>query len=90
MHAVFRYEEFQRFMQARGIQQDASVRQALSYHCRRGKLLRIRRSLYAVNPELNASKEVDPYLVAAYAAPQVVIAYAAGHGKPKAEARSPQ
>ena len=62
-------------MQARGVTQDTSVRQMLSYYARKEKVIRIRRSLYAVNPELSAAGNIDPYLVAAYATPHAVLAY---------------
>lgn len=74
-HPVFRYEEFQSFMHARGVTQDPSIRQLLSYYCQKDLIIRIRRSLYAANPELTTSKTIDPYLIAAYATPQAILAY---------------
>lgn len=75
-HPVFQYETFQSFMQKNeGVAQDASIRQILSYYYKTGKITRIRRSLYAVNPEFSHSLAVDPYLVVAYASPDAIIAY---------------
>ena len=75
-HPVFSYEAFQAFMQKNeGVTRDASIRQLLSYYHKTGKLTRIRRSLYAVNPEFSYSLAVDPYLVAAHASSDAIIAY---------------
>ncbi len=73
-HPVFRYEAFQAFMEGRGVL-PTSIRQLLSYYTKNGQLVRIRRGLYAVNPELSRAQSVDPYLVAAHAAPDAVLGY---------------
>lgn len=73
-HLVFRAEEF--FDSRKQIQHD-SKNSSLSYHSANGKLIHIRRGLYAVVPEtIDADIYiVDPFLVAAKATDDAVIAY---------------
>ncbi|OGO93534.1 MAG: hypothetical protein A3F10_05780 [Coxiella sp. RIFCSPHIGHO2_12_FULL_42_15] len=76
-HPVFRYEEFANFMKERGIAHPASVRQQLSYYHKAGRLLHLRRMLYAVKPAGLETEDhwVDPYLIAAKASKESVLAY---------------
>ena len=74
-HAVFRYEEFAAFMTSQGTHRPESWRQQLSYHQKAGHLIHIRKFLYAVKPMLSQEAWIDPYLIAAKAAADGVIAY---------------
>lgn len=73
-HPVFRYETFKAFMQERGINNEASIRQSLSYYHSKGKIIRVRRLLYVVAPQ-NQSQGYDPYLIASQATQEAVLAY---------------
>jgi len=75
-HPVFRYEEFSNFMKNNGTNLNSSIRQLLSYYHKQGKIISIRRLLYAVNPEtISAGQEIDPYLVAAKATQSAILGY---------------
>lgn len=73
-HPVFRYETFKTFMEGQGASRDASIHQALNYYRARGKIISIRRLLYAVQSEIEQTY-VDPYLVAANAVSGAVISH---------------
>lgn len=75
IHPVFRYEEFAEFMASQGIHRPESWRQQLSYHQKAGHLIHIRKYLYAVKPMLSQEPWIDPYLIAAKAAADSVLAY---------------
>ncbi|PIQ42720.1 MAG: transcriptional regulator [Gammaproteobacteria bacterium CG12_big_fil_rev_8_21_14_0_65_46_12] len=75
-HPVFRYEAFSAYMREQeGAAREASIRQRLNYYHKTGKVSQIRRSLYAVNPEFSVAPAIDPYLIAAYATPEAILAY---------------
>lgn len=74
-HPVFRYEEFAAFMRSQGTNRPESWGQQLSYHQKAGHLIHIRKFLYAVKPMLSQEPWIDPYLIAAKAAADGVIAY---------------
>jgi predicted transcriptional regulator of viral defense system len=76
-HPVFRFEEFAQFMQSQGTERVASWRQQLNYHRKTGKLVHIRKSLYAVKPVSIAEEAfwIDPYLIAGKAAGDAVLSY---------------
>lgn len=74
-HVVFRYEEFAEFMIQRGITNPASWRQQLQYHCKQGHIKRIRRLLYTVIKSSFSTIAIDPYMIAAKAHQDAVLAY---------------
>lgn len=73
-HPVFRVDEF---AAARKETRRVSQHALLSHHCGTGKLLHVRRGLYAVVPEgfEAESFRVDPYLIAAKATDDAILAY---------------
>lgn len=76
-HPVFRYKEFESFLGSRGNLSDRTKDSLLAYYTRTGRILRVRRGLFASVP-LGASPEncsVDPYLVAAKLTDDAVLAY---------------
>lgn len=86
MHAVFTVEELDRFLCARGSGNPNTRRSLLTYYRKKGRIIRIRRGLYATVPvgDDPTSSPVDPYLVAAKLTPDAVIAYHSAlefHGK---------
>ncbi len=84
--AVFTVEEVERYLSERGSGNAHTRKSLLAYHRRRGRIVRVRRGLYArvprgMDPE---TTPVDPYLVAAGAAPDAVLGYHTAlefHGK---------
>jgi predicted transcriptional regulator of viral defense system len=85
-HPVFTVEELDAFQQSRGSKSSATRKTILSRQEARGRVVRVRRGLYAAVP-LGVSPEdapVDPYLVASRLAPDAVLGYhtaAELHGK---------
>ena len=77
LHAVFTVDELDRFLSARGSGKPNTRKSLLTYHRSRGRIVRVRRGLYAtVPPGANpASSPVDPYLVAARMTADAVLAY---------------
>lgn len=81
---VFTQEEFLAF--GAGKRSPLTARNLLAHHTASGRLLRVRRGLYATVPRGVSPIEarVDPYLVATKLAPDAVVAYHAAlrfHGK---------
>ena len=76
-HAVFTVEEVARYLSDRGSSNPLTRRSLLNYHRKRGRILRVRRGLYATVPwgRDPASIVVDPYLVAAKLTGDAVLAY---------------
>ena len=76
-HAVFTVDELDRFLAGRGSGNSNTRKSLLNYHRRRGRVIRVRRGLYATVPlGLDpASTVVDPYLVAANMTEDAVLAY---------------
>jgi predicted transcriptional regulator of viral defense system len=75
-HPVFHYEEFSRFMEQQGVTKPASCRQQLSYYHKTGRLVHLRRLLYAVKPSTAGPDFwIDPYLIASKATQDAVLAY---------------
>ena len=84
-HSVFSHGEFLATLEARG-RSKATANNLLALHLASGKLLRVRRGLYAVLPRgVNPTMaDVDPYLVASRLQDDAVVAYHAAlqfHGK---------
>jgi len=85
-HAVFSVKDVQQFLAEHGSTNPKTRKALLSYHRSRGRILPIRRGLYASIPSGYAlvSYAVDPVLIAAKMADDSVIAYHTAleyHGK---------
>src|SRR5262245_54152187 len=76
-HPVFRLEEFAQFMRNAGTKRAASWWGLLSYHCKSGRLVRIRKSVFAAKPISVTAEEfwIDPYLVAGKASADAVLSH---------------
>lgn len=76
-HPVFRYEEFARWKTEQGTINPQAVHKALFYYTKTGRLLNVRRGLYAVIPPDGTSEQVsvDPYLLASKVSNDSVLAY---------------
>ncbi len=85
-HAVFTVDEVDRFLSTRGSGKPSTRKSLLTYHRNQGRIIPIRRGLYATVP-LGSDPEstmVDPYLVAAKMSEDAVLAYHTAlefHGK---------
>ena len=76
-YAVFTLEELDRFLEEKGEFNSHTRNALLSYHKENGRIISVRRGLYAVVP-VGASPEtcpVDPYLLAAKMVKDAVLAY---------------
>jgi len=85
-HAVFTVEELDRFLSARGSGNPNTRKSLLTYYRNQGRVIPIRRGLYATVPLGGdpTSSPVDPYLVVAKMTPDAVLAYHTAlefHGK---------
>ena len=76
-HPVFRMDEFLQWKTLQGTSNPVASHSALKYYVKKGRLIRIRRNLYAVVPPNSLPDEllVDPYLVAAKVAKDSILAY---------------
>ena len=76
-HAVFTVEELDRFLSDRGSRNTSTRSSLLAYHRKQGRILHVRRGLYATVPwgVDPASMTVNPYLVAAKMTEDAVLAY---------------
>jgi len=76
-HPVFRHDEFAAFLEALGGRSARTTDSILAYHVRTGRLLRVRRGLYATVPHGfdPGTFPVDPYLLASNRARDAVLAY---------------
>ena len=76
-HAVFTHDQFVDFLKSNGSGNARTQDTLLAYHVKAGHVLRIKRGLYAVVPEGASAEDypVDPYLVAAKATPDSLLAY---------------
>ncbi len=85
-NTLFTIEDLDRFLADRGAGNTSTRKSLLTYHRNRGRVLQVRRGLYAAVPEGTdpAEYSVDPYLVAAKLAADAVLAYHTAleyHGK---------
>lgn len=85
-HAVFTVEELDHFVSAKRPGNPNTRKSLLTYYRNRGRVIPVRRGLYATVPLGGnpASSLVDPYLVAAKLSPDAVLAYHTAlefHGK---------
>jgi predicted transcriptional regulator of viral defense system len=76
-HPVFTYHEFGEWKAKQNTIKDASLHMALQYYVKAGRLLRLRRELYAVVPPNSTPDDlrVDPYLLAAKVSQDSILAY---------------
>ncbi len=76
-HAVFTVDELDRFLSDRGSGNKNTRKSLLSYHRKQGRIVRIRRGLYASIPwGMDApSAPINPYLVAAKLTKDATLAY---------------
>lgn len=76
-HAVFTIDELDRFLSVRGSGKLNTRKSLLTYHRTRGRIITIRRGLYATVPlgGDQTSSPVDPYLVAAKMTEDALLAY---------------
>ena len=85
-HSVFTVDELDRFLLERGGAGNPNTRKSLlAYHRNQGRIIPVRRGLYATVPRVNQTQvPVDPYLVAAKMTPDAILAYHTAlefHGK---------
>ena len=85
-HAVFTVDELDRFLSDRGSGKTNTRKSLLTYYRNQGRIVRVRRGLYATVPLGTdpASSPVDPYLVTAKMTSDAVLAYHTAlefHGK---------
>ena len=85
-HAVFTVDELDRFLYDRGSGKPNTRKSLLTYYRSQGRIVRVRRGLYATVPFGTdpASSPVDPYLIAAKMTADAVLAYHTAlefHGK---------
>jgi len=85
-HAVFTVDELDSFLSARGSANPKTRKSLLSYHRKQGRVIPVRRGLYATVPLGSdpVSTSVDPYLLAAKMSEDAVLAYHTAlefHGK---------
>jgi len=76
-HPIFRLEELVTWKQRHGSSQRRAVHKLLEHHLGSGRLLRIKRELYAVvTPNATAdTMPIDPYLIAGKATSDSILAY---------------
>jgi predicted transcriptional regulator of viral defense system len=76
-HAVFTVDELDRFLSVRGSAKPNTRKSLLTYHRNQGRIIPVRRGLYATVPLGGdpASSPVDPYLVAAKMSEERGLAY---------------
>ena len=73
---VFRHDEFADFMQKNRDCTSNDINKLLSYHHKAGSIINIRRHLYASTVNvIGNNRYIDPYLIAAKAASDSIIAY---------------
>lgn len=76
-HPVFTSDEFAQFLCARGSLNESTHNSLLHHHLRQGRVVRVRRGLYATLPPGTSPEAFspDPFLVAAKFAPDAVLGY---------------
>jgi len=85
-HAVFTVKQLDRFLSSRGAGKPNTRKSLLTYYRNKGRVIQVRRGLYATVPEGAdpVSYPVDPYLVAAKLTSDAILAYHTAqeyHGK---------
>lgn len=76
-HPLFRREEFAAWKAAQGTPEPHAVDESLRHHLKSGRIVRLRRELYAVVPPGQSPEAfvADPYLIAGKAATDSLLAY---------------
>lgn len=76
-HPVFTLDELDQFLTTRGTTNRMTRNSLLSYYRQQGRIMSVRRGLYAVVPvgATPESSPVDPFLLAAKMTPDAVLAY---------------
>lgn len=76
-HAVFRFDEFRAAHLASGERSPETTASVLKQHVAAGRLLNVRRGLYAVVPDTIVARDfrVDPFLLASRLTDDAIIAY---------------
>lgn len=76
-HPVFRQDEFVAWKAQHSHAREDSIRNILHYHCKTGRLINLRRGLYAVVPPNTSAADhsIDVYLLAGRIADDSVLAY---------------
>ena len=76
-HAVFTVDELNQFLSDRGSLNKSTRNSLLAYHRKQGRIVRVRRGLYATVPRGidSAYMTVDPFLVTAKMTEDAVLAY---------------
>lgn len=76
-HPIFRYEEFVAWKTKHGTSKRYSINNTIQYYLKTGKLIRLRKELYAVVPPNETLKtiQIDSYILAALAAKDSVLSY---------------
>lgn len=74
---VFTYQEFADFLEDQGSRNVRTRWALLAYHARKGRIVRVRRGLYASVPPGQNTESIhpDPYLLASKMAPDAVLGY---------------
>lgn len=74
---LFTIEQIRQFINAEGVRSNNTLKALLRYHLREGKIIHIKRGLYAVlSPGVEVKNFlVDPYLVASKLTPDAVISH---------------
>jgi len=76
-HPVFRLNDFVRWKTGYGAYNKQAINSQIQHYLRSGRLLRVRRELYAVIPpnETSESLSVDPYLIAGKVTDDSILAF---------------
>ncbi len=76
-HPVFRVEEFAEFLSSRSSTNPSTRKALLAHHRATGRIMRIRRGLYATVPRGSLPENflVDPYLIAGRVSDHAILAY---------------
>ena len=74
---IFRYEDFATWKMKRGTSNPLSITSAIQHYLKTGRLLRLRRGVFAVIPpgETHDNVVIDPYLLSAKTAKDSILAY---------------
>jgi len=76
-HTVFTIDELESFLSSRGSAKPNTRKSLLTYHRKQGRIIPIRRGLYATVPISSdpTSSKIDPYLIAAKMSEDSILAY---------------
>jgi len=76
-HPVFTTNEWKGYLASKGSEKQSTRKNLLAYHKDKGRILQIRRELYATVPAGSSAEsfQVDPFLVSAKLKPDAVLAF---------------